>query len=158
MHLRLLVIGPTQDRSLEQLIKGYMDRIGHYIPFSLEIIPDISPSSVRKDIEKLKVLEGEQILKRLQNSEAVVLLDEKGDAPTSRELAHLLQKRMLSGVKRWTLIIGGAYGFSSAVYDRVPQRISLSNLTLTHTMVRLLAVEQIYRALSILNNEPYHHD
>ncbi len=158
MQVRLLVVGPTQDRSLEKLIKLYTDRIGHYLKFSLEIIPDITPSSVRKDIERLKTLEGEQILKRLQKGEEVILLDEKGDLPTSRELSELLQKKMLSGAKRWTWVVGGAYGFSQDVYDRVPKRISLSKLTLTHTMVRLLAIEQLYRALTILNNEPYHHD
>ncbi len=158
MQVRILVVGPTQDRSLEKLIQLYTDRIGHYLPFSFEIIPDIMPSSVRKDVEKLKVLEGEQILKRLNKGEEVLLLDEKGDQPTSRELSVLLQKKMLSGSKRWTWVIGGAYGFSQAVYDRVPKRVALSKLTLTHTMVRLLATEQLYRALTILNNEPYHHD
>lgn len=158
MQVRLLVVGPTQERSLEALIATYMQRIRHYLPFTLEVIPDITPAALRKDPERLKVLEGEQILKRLRSGEEVLLLDEKGTEPTSRELASLLQKRMLSGAKRWTWIVGGAYGFSPAVYEAVPQRISLSRLTLTHTMVRLLAIEQLYRALTILNNEPYHHD
>lgn len=158
MQIRLLVVGPVQERNLDALIEGYTQRIGHYLPFSIEIIPDITPVALRKDPERLKVLEGEQILKRLKAGEEVLLLDERGKEPTSRELANLLQKKMLSGIKRWTWIIGGAYGFSEAVYARVPTRISLSKLTLTHTMVRLLATEQLYRAFTILNNEPYHHD
>ncbi len=158
MQVRLLVVGPAQERNLEALIQVYTQRIGHYLPFSIETIPDITPTSVRKEPEKLKILEGEQILKRLKTGEEVMLLDERGKEPTSRELAALLQKKMLSGTKRWTWIIGGAYGFSEAVYERVSARLSLSKLTLTHTMVRLLATEQLYRALTILNNEPYHHD
>lgn len=158
MQIRLLVVGPSQERNLEALIQVYTDRIRHYLPFTIEVIPDVTPVALRKDPERLKVLEGEQILKRIKAGEEVLLLDERGKEPTSRELAALLQKRMVSGIKRWTWVIGGAYGFSEAVYVRVPSRISLSKLTLTHTMVRLLATEQLYRALTILNNEPYHHD
>lgn len=158
MQLRLLVVGPTEDRLLSPLIEGYCGRIVHYLPFEMEVIPNITASQARKDIERLKQLEGEQILRRLKPSDEVILLDEKGKEPTSRELATLLEKKMLSGAKRWTWIVGGPYGFAPEVYAAVPQRLSLSRLTFTHNMIRLLAVEQIYRALTILHNEPYHHD
>ena len=151
MQVRLLVVGPTEDRLLTSLIEGYCGRISHYIPFEIEVIPNISGA-------RLKQLEGEQILRRIKPSDEVVLLDEKGKEPTSQELATLLEKKMLSGAKRWTWVVGGPFGFSPEVYNAIPQRLSLSRLTFTHNMIRLLAVEQLYRALTILNNEPYHHN
>ena len=158
MQVRLLVVGPTEDRLLTTLIEGYCGRISHYISFEIEVIPNISGGQTRHDLARLKQLEGEQILRRIKPSDEVVLLDEKGKEPTSQELATLLEKKMLSGAKRWTWVVGGPFGFSQEVYNAVPQRLSLSRLTFTHNMIRLLAVEQLYRALTILNNEPYHHN
>lgn len=158
MQLCLLVMGPLEDKLLAPLIDTYLARISHYVNIEIEVIPNITSAAARKDIQLLKRLEGDQILRRLKSTDAVTLLDERGKEPTSRALAEMLQQKMLSGCKRWVLVVGGAYGFDTEVYTAVPSRLSLSKLTFTHNMIRLLAVEQLYRAFTILNNQPYHHD
>lgn len=158
MQLSLMVIGRTEVRGYIPLIEEYAARIGHFLPFTIDVVPDTASSALRKEPSKLKAYEREQILKRLKPGDKPLLLDEKGDVLSSRGLAKRLQKVMLSGVKRWIWIVGGPFGFDEAVYEAVPERISLSAMTFPHDMVRLIATEQLYRALSILHNQPYHHD
>lgn len=156
MTIRLIAIGKTDSKELQSLISNYVKRLGHYIKFELVILPDIK--NVKNLSEKQqKSKEGELILSKISNSDVLVLLDEKGKQFTSIEFSVLLQKRMNSGIKYLSLVIGGPYGFSDAVYDRANQTISLSKMTFSHQMVRLFVVEQLYRAFTILRNEPYHH-
>ena len=156
MKISLLVIGKTTDSRLEALIDEYTKRLKHYVSFELVVVPD-SKNAKSLSEEQLKTQEGLEILRRLTPSADVWLLDEHGREFRSIEYADWLQKRMASG-KDLTLVIGGAYGFSPAVYERANGKISLSQMTFSHQMIRLLAVEQLYRAMTILRNEPYHHE
>lgn len=156
MKISLLVVGKTTDSRLEALIDEYTKRLKHYVSFELVVVPD-SKNAKSLSEEQLKTQEGLEILRRLTPSMEVYLLDEHGREFRSIEYADWLQKRMASG-KDLTLIIGGAYGFSPAVYERANGKISLSQMTFSHQMIRLLAVEQLYRAMTILRNEPYHHE
>lgn len=156
MNIKLLAIGKTDNHSLKGLIEEYEKRVNFYIKFTLEIIPDLKNSkNISEKLQKEK--EGEQILKKLELSDFVVLLDEKGTQFDSIQFSNFLQKRMNSGVKNLVFIIGGAYGFSQEIYQRANQMCSLSKMTFSHQMVRLFFVEQLYRGFTILNNEPYHH-
>ena len=156
MKISLLVVGKTTDSRLEALIDEYTKRLKHYVSFELVVVPD-SKNAKSLSEEQLKTQEGLEILRRLTPSMEVYLLDEHGREFRSIEYADWLQKRMASG-KDLTLVIGGAYGFSPAVYERANGKISLSQMTFSHQMIRLLAVEQLYRAMTILRNEPYHHE
>ena len=156
MKILLIVVGKTDQQWLTEGISQYIDRLSHYSQFELQVIPDIrNTRSMEAQVQKVR--EGEQILKLLQPSDDVWLLDDKGREMTSPEMARWLEKRMSQSTKRMVFIIGGPYGFSPDVYDRVPGRLSLSRMTFSHQMVRLIFVEQLYRAFSILNNLPYHH-
>ena len=156
MKILLIVVGKTDQQWLTEGISQYIDRLSHYSQFELQVIPDIrNTRSMEAQVQKVR--EGEQILKLLQPSDDVWLLDDKGREMTSSEMARWLEKRMAQSTKRLVFIIGGPYGFSPDVYDRVPGRLSLSRMTFSHQMVRLIFVEQLYRAFSILNNLPYHH-
>jgi 23S rRNA (pseudouridine1915-N3)-methyltransferase len=157
MKILLIVVGKTDMKWLIEGIGQYVERISHFSQFDIEVIPDIR-NTRSMDAQMQKVREGEQILKLLQPSDDIWLLDDKGLEMTSPEMARLLQKRMAQSTKRLVFIIGGPYGFSSDVYDRVPGRISLSRMTFSHQMVRLIFVEQLYRSFAILNNLPYHHE
>ncbi len=155
MKISLLVIGKTTDGRLVSLIDDYRQRLSHYVPFELVILPDIkNAKSLTQD--QLKAAEGEAILAKVGTTE-VVLLDEHGAEYRSVDFASWLQKKMGSG-RDLTLVIGGAYGFSPAVYERANGKLSLSQMTFSHQMIRLMAIEQIYRAMTILRNEPYHHE
>lgn len=157
MKIILIVIGKTDHAWLTEGINLYSDRLAHFGQFELQVIPDIrNTRSMEPQVQKVR--EGEQILKLLQPSDDVWLLDDKGCEMTSPELAGWLEKRMARSSKRLVFIIGGPYGFSPDVYARVPGRLSLSRMTFSHQMVRLVFVEQLYRAFSILNNLPYHHE
>ena len=156
MKILLIVVGKTDQQWLTEGISQYIDRLSHYSQFELQVITDIR-NTRRMEAQVQKVREGEQILKLLQPSDDVWLLDDKGREMTSPEMARWLEKRMAQSTKRLVFIIGGPYGFSPDVYDRVPGRLSLSRMTFSHQMVRLIFVEQLYRAFSILNNLPYHH-
>ena len=157
MKILLIVVGKTDQQWLTEGISQYIDRLSHYSQFELQVIPDIrNTRSMEAQVQKVR--EGEQILKLLQPSDDVWLLDDKGREMTSPEMARWLEKRMAQSTKRLVFIIGGPYGFSPAVYDRVPGCLSLSRMTFSHQMVRLIFVEQLYRAFSILNNLPYHHE
>ena len=155
MKISLLVIGKTTDGRLVSLIDDYRQRLSHYVPFELVILPDIkNAKSLTQD--QLKAAEGEAILAKVGTTE-VVLLDEHGAEYRSVDFASWLQKKMGSG-RDLTLVIGGAYGFSPAVYERANGKLSLSQMTFSHQMIRLMAIEQIYRAMTILRGEPYHHE
>ncbi|MFY0631339.1 MAG: 23S rRNA (pseudouridine(1915)-N(3))-methyltransferase RlmH [Flavobacteriaceae bacterium] len=157
MKIKLLVIGKTDDKNLIQLIESYQKRLQHYIKFQLEVIPDIKNVKNLSQLQQ-KEKEGALILSKLQNTDQLVLLDEKGKEFRSIEFANFLQKKMNSGIKQLVLVIGGPYGFSDAVYKKSMGKISLSKMTFSHQMIRLFVVEQLYRGFTILKNEPYHHE
>ena len=156
MKIVLLAIGKLDEDYYVQATNVYVNRLKHYIPFEVEIIPDIKNVKNLSEKEQ-KILEGNSILKTLQSTDHVVLLDDKGKQHSSVEFAHFLEKKMVSVPKRLVFIVGGPYGFSDEVYQRANEKLSLSRMTFTHQMVRLVFVEQLYRGMTILNNEPYHH-
>jgi len=156
MTIRLVAIGKTDNKELKSLIDTYASRLKHYIGFELDIIPDVKNAKNLSEKQQKKK-EGELLLKKLDKSDFVVLLDEKGSTYNSVDFANYLQKRMNSGIKKLVFIIGGPYGFSEEVYQHAQGKISLSQMTFSHQMVRLFCIEQIYRGFTILGNEPYHH-
>lgn len=156
MKLTLLVVGKTTSSHIEALIQDYLKRLVHYLPFSLVVIPELkNTKSLTPDQQKL--CEGELILKYVTPSTDMVLLDEHGKEFRSIQFADYLQKKMSSG-RDVLFVIGGPYGFSQAVYERANGMVSLSQMTFSHQMVRFFFVEQIYRAMTILRGEPYHHE
>ncbi|MDO3694598.1 23S rRNA (pseudouridine(1915)-N(3))-methyltransferase RlmH [Wenyingzhuangia sp. chi5] len=157
MKIVLLAIGKTDDKNLIQLIDNYQNRLKHYIKFELDIIPDIKNVKNLSEAQQ-KEKEGELILKKLQPTDHLILLDEKGKEFRSVNFADFLQKKMNSGIKQLVLVIGGPYGFSDEVYAKSQGKISLSKMTFSHQMIRLFMVEQLYRGFTILKNEPYHHE
>jgi len=157
MKIKLLAIGITDDKNLNALIETYRARLKHYVKFDLEIIPDIK--NVKNLSEKQqKEKEGELLLKKLQATDQLILLDDKGKDFTSVEFSKYLQKKMNSGIKQLVFVIGGPYGFSETVYKKSQGKVSFSKMTFSHQMIRLFVVEQIYRGFTILKNEPYHHE
>lgn len=156
MKITLLLTGKTTDTRLASLIDDYRQRLTHYVPFDLVVVPDIK-NAKSLSAEQLKTAEGEALLARLTPAMDVILLDEHGKEWRSIEYAEWLQKKMGSG-RDLTLVIGGAYGFSKEVYARANGQLSLSQMTFSHQMIRLMAIEQIYRAMTILRGEPYHHE
>lgn len=157
MKITLIAIGKTDSRELAQLIDTYTQRIGHYLPFELRIIPD-TKRSAKTTPEAQREAEGREILRLIEPTDRLALLDERGTAYSSIEFARHLEGHMIAGQKRLVLVIGGPYGFSPEVYQRANERITLSRMTFSHQMVRLFATEQIYRAMTILKGEPYHHE
>jgi len=156
MTIKLLGIGKTDDPTLQNLTEVYINRLQFYNKFEFELIPDIKKAkNLNEDQQKQK--EGELLLNKLIASDFVVLLDEGGKQFTSEAFSEYIQKRLNSGLKKLVFVIGGPYGFSEAVYDRADSTISLSKMTFSHQMVRLFFTEQLYRAFTILRNEPYHH-
>jgi 23S rRNA (pseudouridine1915-N3)-methyltransferase len=157
MQIRLLAIGKTDNQAIQSLIEEYQKRLGFYIKFEMEIIPDIkNAKSLNESAQKER--EGELLLKKLQPSDDLILLDENGKQFKSVEFSDFLQKKMNSGLKHLVFVIGGPYGFSESVYSRANGKISLSKMTFSHQMVRVFFMEQLYRAFTILKNEPYHHE
>ncbi len=156
MDIKLIAIGKTDNKNLIQLINDYQKRLGFYIRFSFEILPDIK-NTKNLSTEQQKEKEGALILSKLQSSDHLFLLDEKGVSYSSIEFSKYLQKKMNSGLKTMVFVIGGPYGFSEAVHKRTTAKISLSSMTFSHQMIRLFFIEQLYRAFTILKNEPYHH-
>ena len=157
MKIILKTVGKTDQQWLSDGIRQYTERLSHFCQFEFQVIPDIR-NTRSMEASGQKEREGEQILKLLQPSDDVYLLDDKGLEMTSPQMAQWLEKRMSQSTKRLVFIIGGPYGFSPDVYNRVPGRLSLSRMTFSHQMVRLIFVEQLYRAFAILNNLPYHHE
>lgn len=156
MKITLLAIGKTDNINLQSLMDDYSKRLGFYIPFDLEIIPDVKNSKNLSEAIQKKI-EGDEIFKRITSSETLILLDEKGQTYSSEDFSEFLQKKMNSGLKNVVFAIGGPYGFSQEIYERANGKISLSSMTFSHQMVRLFFIEQLYRAFTILRNEPYHH-
>ena len=156
MKILLILTGKTTDARIASLIDDYRKRLTHYVPFELVVIPDLKNAKSLTE-EQVKAAEGEAILSRLTPAMEVILLDEHGREFRSVEYAGWLQKKMGSG-RDLTLVIGGPYGFSPAVYQRADGKLSLSQMTFSHQMIRIMAIEQIYRAMTILRGEPYHHE
>lgn len=157
MKIKLLAIGKTDDKNLQTLIDSYQLRLKHYINFEIEIIPDIKNVKNLSESQQ-KEKEGILILKKLAPADTLILLDEKGKEYRSIEFSKFLQKKMNAGIKQLVLVIGGPYGFSETIYKKAAGKISLSKMTFSHQMIRLFVTEQIYRAFTILKNEPYHHE
>jgi len=156
MTIKLIVLGKTDSSQLNQMIDEYQNRLRHYIKFEIETIPDIRNNKNLSEKQQ-KEKEGEVILSKLGTSDFLVLLDENGKQYSSVEFSDYLQKKMNSGLRQLVFVVGGPYGFSDAVYQKCQGKISLSKMTFSHQMVRLFMVEQLYRAFTILRNEPYHH-
>ena len=156
MKVTLILVGKTTDKHFDAGINDYAGRIKHYLPFEITIIPELKNTKSLSE-EQQKEKEGEQILKLLTSSDTVVLLDEHGKEMRSIEYAQWLQKKQATA-KRLVFVIGGPYGFSPAVYSRADEKLSLSKMTFSHQMVRLIFTEQLYRACTIIKGEPYHHE
>lgn len=156
MTIKVLTIGKTDSKQLAHLISDYQKRLGHYVNFELEIVNDIKNTKNLSEAQQ-KEKEAEALLKRVNSTDMLVLLDEKGKQFSSVEFSKYLQNKMNSGLKELVFLVGGPYGFSDTLHQRAKERISLSKMTFSHQMVRLFVVEQIYRAFTILRNEPYHH-
>lgn len=156
MKIKLLTIGKTDEKYLQSGMDIFTKRIPHYIPFELKIIPDLKNNRNLSEIQQ-KEKEGELILREINNSDELILLDENGLLNGSVAFARFLEKKMVAGTRQVVFVIGGPYGFSENVYQRANQRISLSPMTFSHQMVRLIFLEQLYRAFTILKGEPYHH-
>ena len=157
MKIALIVIGKTDAGYFVEAINEYKNRLVHYIPFEMEVIPDIKNVKNLSESQQ-KEKEGELILKALLPGDAVVLLDEHGKEFRSVEFANWIERKMHTVNKRLVFIIGGPYGFAPKIYDVTQEKISLSKMTFSHQMIRLIFVEQLYRAMTILNNGPYHHE
>ena len=157
MKIILLVVGKSTDSNLIKLQEEYQNRLKYYIPFEMQVIPELKNTknlSISEQTEK----EADLILKQLENSDEVVLLDEKGKQYSSMGFTEFLSKKMLASHKRMIFVVGGPYGFSERVYQRANGKISLSSMTFSHQMIRVIFVEQVYRAMTILKGEPYHHE
>jgi 23S rRNA (pseudouridine1915-N3)-methyltransferase len=157
MKLLLLTIGKTNDKSLLALQNEYLKRLKHYLPFEIQSIPELKNTkslSIAEQLEK----EADLILKQIDNQDELILLDEKGKQYTSIEFSTFISKKMLASHKRVIFVVGGPYGFSERIYTRAQSMTSLSKMTFSHQMIRLIFVEQVYRAMTILRGEPYHHE
>ena len=157
MKINLILVGKTNSKTYESIIDDYSERVKHYTPFEVTVIPELkNTKSLSQDQQK--TLEGEQILRQLQDSDYVVLLDEHGQELRSIEFATWMGKKQQAVSRRLVFIIGGPYGFSPAIYQRANEKLSLSKMTFSHQMVRMIFIEQLYRAFTILKGEQYHHE
>ena len=156
MKTELILVGKTTDKHFQAGIDDYNQRIGHYMPFSITVIPELKNTKALSE-QQQKEREGELILSKVQTSDHLVILDEHGKEFRSVEFARWLEQKNAS-VRRLVFVVGGPYGFSDAVYSRANEKISLSKMTFSHQMVRLVFTEQIYRACTIIKGEPYHHE
>ena len=155
MKITLLVVSKTDDKYLQEGIDVYVKRLAHYVNFEIEVIPALKDlKGVSPD--EIKSREAVQILKRIEKADAVVLLDEHGRQHTSEGFSEYLQKQMNAGIRHLVFVVGGAFGFAPGVYQAATDKLSLSAMTFNHQMVRLIFVEQLYRAFTILRHEPYH--
>lgn len=157
MKVTLLEVGKTEADYLKKGIDVYLKRISHYLPFKEEVIPSLkNKGTISEELQKQK--EGVLILSKVQQDDELILLDENGSTYSSVMFARHIEKKMSSGTRNLIFVIGGPYGFSEEVYQRANGKLSLSAMTFSHQMVRLIFVEQFYRAMTILNGEPYHHE
>lgn len=157
MKIILLTVGKTTNPQLLKLQEEYQNRLKFYVPYELQIIPELKNTkniSVNEQMEK----EADLILKQLDQTDEVILLDERGKQFTSVTFSNFISKKMLASIKRTVFVVGGPYGFSERVYSRANSLVSLSSMTFSHQMIRLIFVEQLYRAMTILKGEPYHHE
>lgn len=157
MKIALIVIGKTGESYMNEGIAAYTKRLSHYIPFGIQYITDIKNTKALSESQQ-KQLEGQLLLNTFEKSDYVVLLDEHGKEYTSMEFAKYISRKLSSIPKRLVFVVGGPYGFSDDVKSFAKEKISLSKMTFSHEMVRLIFTEQLYRAMTILNNEPYHHE
>lgn len=157
MQIELIVIGKTDSKEIEALVALYARRVNHYCKFDVTMLPDVR-NTKNLTVKQQRTAEGEALLRQFADGDFVALLDERGDGMRSVEFALWLQKRLNSGTKRLVVVIGGPYGFSDEVYARADAKLSLSPMTFSHQIVRAIFAEQIYRAFTILHNEPYHHE
>ena len=157
MNIRLLLVGKTEESYLKQGMQIYSDRLGHYCKFSITEIPELKNAKALSR-EQIKEKEGELILKSISPSEELILLDERGKMFTSVEWARQMEKKFLYSSRDITFVIGGSYGFGNAVYERANDKISLSKMTFSHQLCRVIFLEQLYRMFTIIKGEPYHHE
>ena len=157
MDVKLVTVGKTDVKWVKEGLDLYVSRLRHYVPFSLVEIPQLKNVSALTQ-EQIKEKEGELVLKQLNPGDSVILLDEHGKEYRSVEWAEWIRQRLARGGKALVFVIGGAYGFSQAVYDRAEGKVSLSRMTFSHQMVRTIFAEQLYRAFTIIKGEPYHHE
>ena len=157
MKFTLLVVGRTVEKHYITAINDYVERTKHFISFDMEVIPELK-NTKNLSMEQQKEKEGDLILKALQLGDYLVLLDEKGKEFTSVQFSTYIERKTHTVPKRLVFVVGGPYGFSDAVYKAAAEKISLSKMTFSHQMIRLIFIEQLYRAMTILNNEPYHHE
>lgn len=156
MKILFLVIGKTDESYLETGISKYIKRLERYIPFEMKVIPDIKNRKTLSE-EQQKKLEGELILSQFNTGDEMILLDEKGKTFSSVSFSQWIEHKLNTSNKRLIFVVGGPYGFSNDVYDKAKVKISLSEMTFSHQMIRLIFVEQLYRAFTIIKGEPYHH-
>ncbi|VBB46746.1 Ribosomal RNA large subunit methyltransferase H [uncultured Paludibacter sp.] len=157
MKIKLLMIGKTTDANLHKLIENYQKRLSHYLSFEITVIPDIK-NAKNLTLDQQKEKEAELLLSKIETQEEVILLDERGKQFSSVQFSNFISDKMLYSGKNVTFVIGGAYGFSEKVYSRANSLLSISAMTFSHQMIRLLFVEQLYRAMTIIKGEPYHHE
>lgn len=157
MKIILLVIGKTDDAYLKTGIEKFEKRLKHYLPYEMKVIPDLKKTK-NLSTSQQKIQEGQLIVQNFNPGDFFVLLDENGKNYSSVDFSKMIEQRMVSGLKRLVFVIGGPYGFSDEVYAKAHSKISLSKMTFSHQMVRLIFTEQLYRAMTILKNEPYHHE
>lgn len=157
MKVLLLMIGKTNQESLQQLIQDYMNRIQHYVNFETAIIPELK-NTKNLPVAEQKEKEADLILKQIDNQDDIVLLDERGKQYSSLAFAEFMDKKMNSSIKRMVFVVGGPFGFSKKIYDRANGMISMSPMTFSHQMIRLIFTEQLYRAMTIIRGENYHHE
>lgn len=156
MKVELILVGKTNDKHFQAGIDDYCQRIGHYMPFSITVIPELKNTKSLSE-QQQKEREGELILQKIMGADHVVLLDEHGKEFRSVEFARWMEQRQAS-VRRMAFVVGGPYGFSDAVYAKANEKVSLSKMTFSHQMIRLIFTEQVYRACTIIRGEPYHHE
>ena len=156
MKIQLILIGKTNEKYITEGFSIYEKRIKNYIDFNIHVIPELK-NAKNLSFELIKKQESELLMKQIIDSDFVVLLDENGKNLSSIEFSKFLNTQMLKSTKNLVFVIGGAYGFSENVYKRANEKISLSKMTFSHQLVRIIFAEQLYRAFTILNNEPYHH-
>lgn len=157
MTTTLIVIGKTNDERFRTIIDEYVSRVNHYMPFCIEVIPELKQAK-NLSFDQQKDKEAELLQKCLKPGDYIVLLDEHGRERRSMDFAQWMQKKMSAGPKRLVFVVGGPYGFARQIHELSNEEISLSQMTFSHQMIRMLFVEQIYRAMTILHNEPYHHE
>ncbi|MEE0937461.1 MAG: 23S rRNA (pseudouridine(1915)-N(3))-methyltransferase RlmH [Bacteroidales bacterium] len=157
MNIKLIVVGKSEEKYLREAVEIYLKRLTHYINFEIVVLPDVK-NAKNMSVAELKDKEAELILKHSAKADKVVLLDEKGKEYSSVEFSKYLTKQMNASVKTLAFVVGGAFGFSEKVYSQANEKLSISKMTFSHQMIRLLFVEQLYRAFTIIKGEPYHNE